>query len=75
MFLTHSAPIRRRSEPLTASVDGETVMLDAERGSYFALGPVGSRIWELLEEPRTFDELCDALQDEYAVTRRLAVKR
>lgn len=42
-------------------------MLDAEQGAYFALGAVGSRIWAMLEEPRTFEELCCALQDEYTV--------
>ena len=66
-FLSTTASIRRRQEPLTATVDGEIVMLDAERGAYFALGAVGSRIWEMLEEPRTLEELCSVLQDEYEV--------
>lgn len=67
IFPAPTASIRRREEPLTASVDGEIVMLDAEQGEYFALGAVGSRIWELLEEPRTLDEVCRALQYEFEV--------
>lgn len=67
MFTAPGSSIHRHPEPLTASVDGEIVMLDAERGAYFALGGVGTRIWEMLEVPHTLEELCRALQDEYAV--------
>lgn len=67
IFTTPNASIRRRPEPLTATVDGEIVMLAADQGAYFGLGAVGSRIWEMLAEPRTLQELSGALQDEYAV--------
>lgn len=59
--------LHRRTEPLTAEVDGETVMFHPGNGTYFALGSVGSRVWELLEEPRSVPDLCDQLRTEFEV--------
>lgn len=66
-MISERALIRRREEVHSAKVDEEVVMFDAEDGAYFALGVHGSRIWELLEEPRTLEELCASLQEEYDV--------
>jgi hypothetical protein len=57
----------RSGEPLTALVDGETVMFSPEQGAYFGLDPIGTRVWELLEEPRTIDDMCAILRHEYDV--------
>ncbi|HKP91770.1 MAG TPA: PqqD family peptide modification chaperone [Thermoleophilaceae bacterium] len=57
----------RRDEPLTAVVDGETVMFSPDQGAYFGLDPIGSRVWDLLSEPRSIEELCAILGDEYDV--------
>lgn len=57
-----------RSEGLVATeVDGEMVVMSIERGNYYGLNDVGSRIWHLIETPLTFGVLCDALAEEYAV--------
>lgn len=57
----------RRAEPLTASVDGELVMLDPRRSEYFAIDSIGSRIWELLERPLAVGQVCSKLEDEFDV--------
>ena len=61
------ARLVRSGEPLTALVDGETVMFSPEQGAYFGLDEIGSRVWELLEEPRSIDEVCATLHGEYEV--------
>ena len=43
-------------------------MVDIEKGSYFSLNPVATRIWELLEQPLTLDSLRDQLLTEYDVS-------
>lgn len=43
-------------------------MMDIEKGKYFSLNPVATRIWELLESPVSLDELCFMLQKEYDVS-------
>ena len=45
----------------------ELALLDAARGKYFGLNSPGSRIWELLETPRTIGDLCETLIVEFAV--------
>jgi hypothetical protein len=60
----------RNTEPLTAAIDDEIVMLSPDRGAYFGLNPVGSSIWQLIGAPRTVSSLCRALMQEYDVDGR-----
>ena len=62
--------LRRREEPLTAELDGEIVMLDPEQGSYFSLGIVGSRVWELLSSPSSVGAICQLLVTEFDIDER-----
>jgi len=50
-------------------MDGETIMMSIENGEYYGLNSIGSRIWKLLESPRTASEICDSLLPDYDVTR------
>jgi hypothetical protein len=60
----------RRSEELVASdLEGETVMMSVRSGMYYGLDSIGSRLWQLIEQPRSVSELCDILLQEYAVER------
>lgn len=59
--------IYRDGDWLTAEVGDELVMMSAAKGNYIGLSPVGARIWELLETPRTIESLCDTLVSEYEV--------
>lgn len=59
----------QRSQGLLAAEAGdELLMMSVELGLYFNLNAVGSRIWALLEEPRTLQELAAVLLDEYDVS-------
>jgi hypothetical protein len=66
--LSPEAVVARRDEPLTATVDGELVMLDPRTGRYFAVDAVGLRVWELIEQPRSVAELCKNLEGEFDVS-------
>jgi hypothetical protein len=66
--LSSEAVVVRRAEPLTATVDGELVMLDPRTSQYFALDAVGLRVWELLEQPHSVAALCSALEGEFEVS-------
>ena len=50
-------------------LDGESVILDLEEGIYYGLDEVGTRIWELLQEPTEVLDVIDTLTKEYDVTR------
>lgn len=56
-------------EQVTAEIEGEVVMMSVQRGHYYGLDAVGSRIWKLIQEPRSVAALCDLLQEEFEVDR------
>lgn len=56
---------------VTADMDGEKVMLNIEKGKYFGLNDIGSRIWELLEKPHRVHELVAVLIREYDVDEKV----
>ena len=52
---------------VSGNMDGEIVMLSLQRGEYFGLDKVGSRIWELIEQSIVVDNIKKVLLDEYEV--------
>lgn len=50
------------------NVDGEMVLLDLERGVYFGLDPVGTRVWEALVEHGRARPVIAALCEEFDVS-------
>jgi PqqD family protein of HPr-rel-A system len=60
--------LSRREEIIAGLVDGDLMLLNIETGHYHQVNPTGRRIWELLEQPRTLDEICAALGDEFNVS-------
>ncbi len=50
---------------LSAWVGSEFVMMSADTGTCISLSETGGRIWELMEEPQSVDQLCQRLMDEY----------
>jgi hypothetical protein len=62
-----NAKIVRNQEIVFSGMDSDTVMMSIEMGEYYGTNPVGGRIWELLEQPRTPAGICDILMEEYNV--------
>jgi hypothetical protein len=54
-------------DQVSCDLNGEAAILHLERGRYFGLDPVGARIWELVQTPKSVSELHEALLREYAV--------
>ena len=42
-----------------------TVLMDVKRGRYWGLDDVGSRIWSLLQDHNTIDDIVNRLSCEY----------
>lgn len=57
----------RSSEPLTARIDDEVVMLDTRQGCYFGLDRSGAVIWDLIADPRSVGDVCQELVERYDV--------
>ncbi len=58
----------RNNETISGQLNDDLVMVDIEKGSYFSLNAVATRIWELLENPLTSESLCNLLLAEYDVS-------
>jgi len=56
---------------MARAVGEETVILDLATGTYFGLDSVGARMWQLMGEGKTLAEICDAMLEEYEVSRDL----
>ena len=54
-------------DQVSADLGREAVVLGLDKGVYYGLDELGSRIWELIAEPRTVAELRDAILAEYEV--------
>jgi len=48
-------------------VGDEAAILDLDAGVYYALDPVGARIFELLQQPTRLGEVVSTLVDEYDI--------
>ena len=53
--------------PAAADVGDEVVILALNAGEYYSLAAVGARIWEVIHEPRTVQEVVGRLLSEYDV--------
>jgi hypothetical protein len=49
------------------------VLLNLDTGVYFGLNPVGARIWELLENPRSEAQLQASIAEEFEVDPDVAL--
>lgn len=66
-LLPPGARMRATRDEVSCTVEGEVVILNFADEVYYGLDGVGARVWELLREPRTLDELRDAVAAEYDV--------
>ena len=57
----------------TVNHDG-VVLLDIEQGLCFSLNPIGTKIWAMVKEGRSPDEITDVLQQEFCLPRSQVVE-
>ncbi len=61
------ARIIRCDDLLEADVNGEIVALHVEKGQCYGMNAVASRIWALLAQPTSPEQICDTLSSEFDV--------
>jgi hypothetical protein len=50
-------------------LEGEIVILNLEKGEYFGVDDVGTRVWTLFAEGRSLRQVADIMVSEYDVPR------
>ncbi len=54
-------------DQVSCDLAGEAAILNLKNGVYYGLDPLGARIWNLIQTPRTVNEVCETLLKEYDV--------
>jgi hypothetical protein len=62
----HSVVVVSKDQ-LASNIGGETVILGLSAGRYYGVDAVGSRIWQLIQEPITVNDVERTIVSEYAV--------
>ena len=65
--ITLESVIHRSSEVMASHIDEDLVMMNIDRGQYYALDEIGADIWARLEQPTQVQDLCQQLQRQYSV--------
>lgn len=61
--------LSRHPETISTEIDGEVVLMSLVTGRTFGLDKRGSRIWSLLEQPRSVEDVVTELLVVYDTTR------
>ena len=65
--VTDTTTISRTGTLLEAEVDGEIVALNVESGTCYGFNSTATRVWSMIEQPRTIGEICEALVAQFDV--------
>jgi hypothetical protein len=72
---TTDTPVKWSETAIATEIDGELVALDVTKGVCYGLNQVGTRIWQLLEQPRSAREITDILVSEFDVPHDLCLEQ
>ena len=62
----HSIVVAAKDQ-ISCDLAGEAAVLNIKSGVYYGLDAVGARIWKLIQQPRSVEEVREALVGEYEV--------
>lgn len=67
IIINEDTIVRKNIEIDDADLDGEKVMMNLDKGRYFALNEVGSTIWAMINNDMSIKEITNTLLKEYSV--------
>ena len=59
--------VKATSEQVSCPLGEESAILNMKNSVYYGMNQVGTRVWNLLQQPRSVEELRDVLVSEYEV--------
>lgn len=65
--ISESSIVAAIQDQVSCDLDGEAAILSLKKGVYYGLDPVGTHIWNLIQEPRRVSQVRDALLKRYVV--------
>jgi Coenzyme PQQ synthesis protein D (PqqD) len=65
--ISASSTVVASGNQMSREVGEETVILSFDEGTYYGLNDVGTRVWALIQEPRSVADVCATISREYDV--------
>ncbi|MEM7213335.1 MAG: PqqD family peptide modification chaperone [Pseudomonadota bacterium] len=65
--LTPETVVCRGAEHVETRVGSQTLMMSVTQGKYFSVDATGNRIWDLIEQPISVQQIVATLRTEYNV--------
>lgn len=62
-----STTIKAVQEQVSSNLGEESIVLNLKLGVYYGLNSVGTRIWNLIQSPKTLSEIQETIVAEYDV--------
>jgi hypothetical protein len=66
--LSERSTVVATGERVSTVLGGETVILSLGDETYYGLNSIGTRIWQLVQEPRRVSDIRDTILEEYEVS-------
>ena len=66
-LIVGDSTIAAAEDQVCCDLGGESAILNLSNGVYYGLDALGARIWELIREPKTVNEVRDVILSEYEV--------
>jgi hypothetical protein len=60
--------VHAAKDQVSCDLGGESAILNLSNGVYYGLDPLGARIWELIQRPRTVMQVKESILEEYEVS-------
>ena len=54
----------------TVDLDGELALMNPEKGKYYGMDAIATRIWMMIRNPTRFKSMIETLTHEYDVSRQ-----
>ena len=67
MTLSDDSLVKASGDQVSSEVDGEMVSVNLKSGVYYSLNAVGSRVWQLVQEPSSVRDIRETIVAEYEV--------
>jgi len=66
-YLFDKTRVVAAKDQVSRDMAGEAAILNLTSGVYYGLNPIGARIWNLIQEPKTLGEINETILREYEV--------
>ena len=66
-MISSNSILTASKEQVSCDFNGESVILSFRNDSYYGLNAVGSFVWELIKEPKSFGQIKVAILENYEV--------